>query len=202
MDLRALPSTFLIRTVESEAAERTRSAIMRALAHFREANGESPGHPSGERMGRQFFELPQVSAALAAVTSMVSFVETFSARITAQKLRLSLNDQPRVAADALAEIEKQIDRSWADRIKGWNAAMHGDGWLTTKQLADDGGRAVITRLHQVGIRTVGGKLEVDARAVEVCARACRSATLWIDEQVAGASPVAAQPRRSTNLQRP
>jgi len=206
-----------MRTVESEAAERTRSSIMRTLAHFREANQSKP-EPTNERMGTASIELPQVSAALAAVTSMVSVVETFTMQITSEKLRLSFKDQPRVAADALAEIEKQVDRSWADRARGWrvwydinayefapfiafisfvearNAAMHGDGRLTAKQLANDGGRAVITRLQQVGIRTVAGKLELDPKCVKTCADACCGFTLWIDERISNASPVATKSR--------
>jgi hypothetical protein len=188
---------------------------MRTLAQFREDN-ESMRQPTNERMGTTSIELPQVSGALAAVTSMVSVVETFTIRVTSKKLRLSLKDQPRVAADALAEIEKQVDRSWADRAKGWrvwyninayefapfiafisfvearNAAMHGDGRLTAKQLANDGGQAVITQLQQVGIRTIAGKLELDPKCVKTCADACCGFTLWIDERISNASPVVAK----------
>jgi hypothetical protein len=71
-------------------------------------------------------------------------------------------------------------RSLRAVIEARNAIVHGLGYLTRRQLSDDGGRKVRDVLARLGIATVGQRVVVDEDAMWRCLTAARGFIEWLD----------------------
>lgn len=152
-------------------------------------------------------------SAHAAIGSMVASAEHYSVAVTMDKLHSTLPAQPRLAADALTELDKRIESRWPERVGAWrtwfgvdanasvdfrrllafvearNSILHGRGRLTRQQLGSDAGRSVIDKLVSVDVQVILGRIKVDAQAVNTCALVAKGAMLWLDANLGQARPL-------------
>lgn len=181
---------------------------MRSFATYSSASSNEPPNGVAHRLGPPLMNT--YVPAHVAINSIVSIVEHFAVRTTAEKLRSALPTEPRVLADVLADATRRIEARWSDRLALWrdwfginasasadfnrvlafvdarNAILHGRGSLTRQQLCNDAGRSVISKLASVGIPVNLGRLQIDRNAVALCARSANKAIVWLDDRLAAA----------------
>ena len=196
----------MVLTSPSEAAELAAGAAMEILAQYRLALVLAPSE-SRPRLTQSWSVAGGHSSSYGAIVSIATVVEQFVVAASRKRLRRTLGESPRLAAEALAEFDKRIESRWDERTQGWrrwygidyrlnadfvdvlafvearNAIVHGGGHLTRQQLGSDGAAAIVARLKAVGVEVSNGRVVVTASAVEKAARCARGAIYWIDKQL-------------------
>lgn len=193
--------------IPSAEAEQAAALLMHELAGYRRrVRAESRGRHGRLRKGR--VGSGSLPLPYSAVVSMISVAEGFFATTLQTRVESAFTVTSRLMKDAESVAVRTMDSSWDDRMKHakrWfgidragkahvtdmlafvearNAVAHGVGRLTRRQLAGDEGKRVIADLNSVGVSVVSGLLLIDHLAVERCARSCRSAVIWLDDEAA------------------
>lgn len=203
----------MVSDVPSEDAELAAATAMEVLAQYRLALVLAPSE-SRPRLTQSWSVAGGHSSSYGAIVSIATVVEQFVVAASRKRLRRTLGESPRLAAEALAEFDKRIESRWDERTQGWrrwygidyrlnadfvgvlafvearNAIVHGAGRLTRQQLGSDGGASVVAKLKTVGVEISNGRIVVTASAVEKAARCARAAIYWIDKQLAEAADLA------------
>lgn len=196
----------MVLTSPSEAAELAAGAAMEILAQYRLALVVAASE-SRPRLVHSWSVAGGQSLSYGAIVSIASVVEQFAVAASRKRLRRTLGESPRLAADALAEFDKRMESRWDERTQGWrrwygidyrlnadfvdvlafvearNAIVHGGGHLTRHQLGSDGAAAIVARLKAVGVEVSNGRVVVTPSAVEKAARCARGAIYWADKQL-------------------
>jgi hypothetical protein len=149
------------------------------------------------------------SPAYNTIIAVVSIVEEFTIATLAARLDNLFDTTTRVMSAAHRAMLRDIEGQWAERTKAtrqWfdlaviveydellafvearNSIAHGLGRLTRRQLADDGGKAILNKLVKVGVTDAGGTLVIDRAAVERCVTAATKVIAWADKDLRSAT---------------
>jgi hypothetical protein len=142
------------------------------------------------------------------IPHMASIAEEFSRELLLDGTRALVPSAPAVLEVLWERAERDAEATWEKQTTAWkswhgidvraaneykvlegviqarNAIVHGLGELTRRQLGNDGGTAMKTRLASVGIPVVGRRLLIDAAAAARCSDIVVAYILWIDAAAA------------------